>query len=490
MFAPLARGAQAARGFVAPVSFFSVGYGCHWSQSREETVPQLLACATAASWSGFAFGARQLRTALQNTGADWPLKQLAKIEAAEIRVLATFINTCSDQGLDSPCLRRIALRSMASVSNTNPRGLGIIGLVPISDSDVDGETAGAHDAPGTGSVADLAALIDDTASALASVSADYASAVEERSMALPALASALLALTVTHAHDGAASPTCLDELGADGVVRAAHAATLAASWLAAQRRQTSREAAKSSFNRSQTKVEEEQQPPQQQPPQQQQQQQLLQDEFGLDALCGVWKALGEPGVAALLAARPASSMAAAQQKELAYQLKVIREMPAAPEEGKPLPALAFLPEELQGCVAAISSPQGGRHFRSSAAKADRKGGFFVSKFFEYAAWTVIAIGTLVAVSQDGLGICGFHALPREWNGALLRRAVLVEELLAKYEEPSKETAAGFISLGPTSASVVDSHGGVRARANYLQGNAVDRSTSLSCAPETVGTESF
>merc|ERR1712083_26280 len=77
-----------------------------------------------------------------------------------------------------------------------------------------------------------------------------------------------------------------------------------------------------------------------------------------------------------------------------------------------------------------------------AALSQYSSGGFAGKTYQLAqwiAWAMLLGGTLLTLSEDGLGILRFHLLPPAWRAAmqeqLLARALRVEELLATHGCP-------------------------------------------------------
>jgi len=445
MFSSLARGANLARRGVAPATYFGTGVACHWAWGREETVPQLMACSTAASWSLVAGCARCARNSLPEE-AEWPREQLAKVESAELRFLAkVLVDGCADKGLDSAWLRSLALRRICQVAEMNPRGLAISGLVPPLVEDPESTSGSSNDARPTSSssgLAELANLINNTAAALDATSTSSTSAAQ-RAAALMPLSTALKAILESQGDRSSAQ-----ELGSEGCLSIANAASLAAQWLAEERRRVALAAAampkndvadtkSSSSTAWKTPVDAED------------------EEFVVERLCAVYEALAQPPFAALL--RSGRSLEAKQRRvELDETVKGLSAVPSQPPSETRWPAKEFLPEKLCSLMAAAT--QGGR-FRSSRAPVashttTKAPSGRITMVIEAGAWLAVIGTVVVAVSQDGFKLLGFHAIPEQYRPAfhhfILEPAVKVEELIAKYQPGGHANEEG-ITLGPCGA---------------------------------------
>ncbi|CAE8648730.1 unnamed protein product [Polarella glacialis] len=417
-------------------AIFGAGYGFCWAQGREESGPQLVVWATAASWVRLTRCLRLLGQKLPE-GAEWPLAQLRKVEATELRFLDRLLESSREQGLESMLLQRLVLESLCEQAQADVRGPAVQGLFTVVDT-VE------SDCPvclNRSSLAELAVRIDAAATGAILPSAGKSlldDGGEKASLLLP-LTSALEA--VTRAADSWAK-----ELGPEGVICVARSATTAAAWLAAARSSN-----RSSEARLKLGQEHAVQPVL-----------LPEDEAAVTAgLCAVWQALASPPAAASLSpSRRASDREAADlRRGLDTRLAALEAAAPADVLADQLrPAKDFLPAKLKACMANCMS---GKAVSSSrkASNSDHDSGvmFQVGRILEGVAWAALIGVAVAAASEDGFGLLRFHAVPEAWRSAvhslLQQRAVRVEELLAKYDPPPEPNGlpSDAITLGPWEA---------------------------------------
>mmetsp|Transcript_74552 Transcript_74552/g.207156 ORF Transcript_74552/g.207156 Transcript_74552/m.207156 type:complete len:491 (-) Transcript_74552:61-1533(-) len=481
MFSPLRRGVQVIRRVALPSASFGVGYACHWAWARDETAPQLLACASAKSWTWLVTGTRRVRAALPE-GAEWPQERLGRLVSSELLVLANFVSWCAEQGFDSVWLRQMVLHRLCEVVEVDLRHPAVLGLAPPQGSpsacDVSGGAAasardvsdsvilagGSNDSatcrchPGElatrrGPVGELALLVDDLVSALE---------VAPERVALPSLAALLCSLVggssgadgIAGADSGASSFSAsssasgsqdvgagwAEELGPEGIVYISHSAAVAVLLLAEARRRVamSQVEAPPAFD-------------------------TAEDDLSIaeERLSRVWEALSQHAAASSAESRQCSVEAETRLADLNSRLEGLAAPPDSLPAGATCPAQNFLSQAMQLHIAAAWA--GGR--RPSTCNGDaerptdgRRSLSGVGKVVEIAAWLTIAASTLVAVSADGLAILNFHAVPEEWRPAwqsmVQRQAVKVEELLAKHDPSAGKQDASMsnsIMLGPWGA---------------------------------------
>lgn len=443
MISSLARSARLLRQVTAPAACFGTGYALCWTQGREETVPQLLVCAAAASWAGLTQGLRLLGQSLPE-GAEWPRKKLQQVESAELRSLVDVVARAAEQGLDSAPLRRLALRRLCQRAEADPRGLAVLGLVP---SDEQGK-------PSAGALTSLAARVDEAATALAASGAKGVQSAGEPELLL-SLTAAMRAIIAS----GGAS--WHEDLGTPGVLHLAHAALLASSWLAAAVRPAAAASAAASVSPTQgpgaqavaaARLTEED------------------EQAVVQGLIAVWQALGQPHAAAQLRSVPRSRRTP-EVLELHRDLEArfaALEAPVLPTSALQLgsrPMQDFLPNKLRARVAAVmrgavptSAPSSAATAVGVASDAAGEGGMLrkAGKVLEYSAWAVLVGALVVASSEDGFGYFRFHAVPGRWRESLRsvmqQQAVQVEELFAKYDPtPESGNLSDSITLGPWGA---------------------------------------
>lgn len=430
---------QGAR-LLKPAACFGTGYLYCWTQGREETAPQLLACSGMASWAGLARGLRHLRHALPE-GAEWPREKLAKAESLELRVMAQAANSCESQDLSSTLLRRVLLRRLCNYAMEEGRNsLGVQGLVSVPET-VEGEgEANASSASRGSGLSELVAFLDASTLAVASGGAG-----PEQELLQP-VASALSAVV------GEGDSAWHKELDPVGVLHVTQTALVASAWLAESLRTSSaarRQADASGVSATMGLSAEEH------------------DEIAKE-LTTVWQALSQAGAApaARSAAKGFRSRPEAAQllRDVNARFATLQATPPLPP--KSTPAQDDLPSQLAGRLRAAMSGA------ASAPKKEKKAiapsvvevevvkpsGVLskTGKLLEYAAWVVIIGGVAVVVSADGLGLASFHVVPEDlrpsWQAFLQQKAIRVEELCANHD-PSPESGSGLpsgeaITLGP------------------------------------------
>jgi len=428
-----------------PAAAFGSGYGFCCVQGREETAPQLLAATALGSWAGLTRSLRLLAASLPDS-AMWPRERLSEVESRELRVLVTAAAECVERGLDSAPLHRVALRRLCEEAEADPKGLAVQGLGPEGEG---------------GGLPELAAHLDGAASALPPSGGAAASDL------ILGLAAALHALVV------AGGPSWQQELTADGVLHVAHANLVASTWLAESLRRRQCAAAVGDICTDACLSEED-------------------EHAAAEDLNAVWQALGHARVGARLG-RGRSEEAVDLHRDLHARYAALLASPPPPPMGSMRPAQDALPPRLRRSIAtALRGGGGGWPARtalptaapvtpaaaaqepspadsSSSSSAFGGGGCVgagsegssgrsarekVSKLIELGAWGVLLCAGLVAVSGDGLGLLRFHALPEAWRAPvkslLTRRAVHVEDLLAKYDLEPREPSQEPIILGPFS----------------------------------------
>lgn len=411
-----------------PAAAFGTGYGCCWAQSREETAPQLLACAVARSWVGLATSLRLLGRSLPES-ATWPREKLAQVEIHELRLLAAIVAACAARGLDSALLRRIALWHLCALVEAEPTAGAALGLAP----------------DGMINLPLLAAHVDDAVTALA-----VAGAGSPEPEQLPGLASALHALLV------AGGPAWHKELAPDGVLHLAHAAMVGNAWLAAWLRQraiaspaaaapTGALSLAAGYRGAATGCLSEED-----------------EQVAIQNLTAVWQALGQLPSGSRVGLRPSRSRgteAAELHRDLEARHMALQVPPALPP-AQSLPPQDALPHKLRRSVAAAlqgttTEPMLAAQLTPCSSEDLGSEGSALRKVWmvcTFGAWAVLIGAAAVALSSDGLGILGFHAVPPPWRGPLRsllqQRGVQVEELLAK---DSVEGGEESIILGPWGA---------------------------------------
>jgi len=423
MLASLFRGARLVKHSTVPALCLGAGYTTCWAQGQEETVPQLLACAAAASWAGLTRGFRRIGESLPDS-AVWPRQQIAKVETLELRVLSDLVAQCSERGLDSAPLRRVALGRLCNRAEADLQGDAVSGLAPKADSDTFEKELVKRE-----SLATLSALIDQSAAALTCLGG-----VAGREESLVPIAAALQAI-VTNGAPGAWHK----DLGSCGTLHVARAAAIASSWLAS----SLQPAAVGSSDRLSPEDEQE----------------------VIRNLQVVWQALQQPSA---LAAMHSASKATRDSEvielyhSLEAKLAFLECTPAAPPQIQA--PKDYLPSKLRASIAAshpsrikANQPQAAAAVVESVCEPAATGtlGKFL-RLMEWTAWAAIIGGTALAVSQDGMGLMRFHVVPTQWRphlrSLLQERAVRIEELMAKYEPPPQPgSMSDSIVLGPWGA---------------------------------------
>lgn len=453
------RGAHLAKRATAASACFGSGYLACWTQGREETVPQLLACTALASWAGLARGLRHLERALPES-AEWPKSKLAKAEGAELRWLANAAHSCGDASRDlaTTLLWRIVLRRVCDyIAEEGVESLAVRGLAPVpesveGESDVDASSAGSADPAGSSSsacqgsgVAELVELLDTAAVAVAAAGC-------ERELLSPLTVS--LAAVV-----GESGPAWQKDLAPAGVLHVSRAALVASSWLAVlQRNSSSREDTDTSMASSAvvTSVEER--------------------ENITKELATVWQALSQPTAlpAARVAAKGRSSTEEAFEllSDVNARVTALQAPPPPPQQLDVRPLEEELPPKFARSLREAMRDGRAIPVKAPFAAETKSGqtGFpsSVGKLLEYAAWAVLVGGVVVMISADGLGFLSFHVVPialrPKFQALLHQRAVRVEELL-RHHDPIPE---GSASNMPTGDALTNSPWD--AQASYIQAN--------------------
>eukprot|EP00930_Biecheleria_cincta_P016544 TRINITY_DN13419_c0_g1_i1.p1 TRINITY_DN13419_c0_g1~~TRINITY_DN13419_c0_g1_i1.p1 ORF type:complete len:425 (+),score=94.25 TRINITY_DN13419_c0_g1_i1:2-1276(+) len=378
MLSALSRSVHLVRRASASAALFGAGYCCAWSQGREESPDKLAAWAGASS---FVFVTRSLRLFARALpeGANWPKEKLLLVEGSELRLLHCWIERCKERGTNSALLQFLLLNSLCEHVEEDSRGPAVQGLCAAL---TEGQSANTDQS----SPKALAISIDAAVTG--------SSSLPGRAAILPRL-SAVLEATLELGNS---------ELGAEGLLCLARAATISASWLATVRRPG----------------------PSTEKPFCEEEEQAIEQH-----LCKVWQVLRSSK--AQLSSW--SLQASDRRRALAAALSELETVPAGAAE-QLRPAKDFLPAKLKAQMAssefsASSTPFSAWSQSSSSAFAGK-----TYQLAQWIAWAMLLCGALLSLSEDGLGILRFHLLPPAWRAVvqeqLQLRALRVEELLANH----------------------------------------------------------
>eukprot|EP00929_Paragymnodinium_shiwhaense_P101948 TRINITY_DN65148_c0_g1_i1.p1 TRINITY_DN65148_c0_g1~~TRINITY_DN65148_c0_g1_i1.p1 ORF type:complete len:461 (-),score=102.05 TRINITY_DN65148_c0_g1_i1:84-1466(-) len=441
MLSTLGQSVRTARRAAAKAALFGAGYGCHWTSTQEETIPQLSACAVASMW----VGARGCVVAAQSVlpeGSQWLQQRLQGLADRDLRFLRCYLSKCVEQGVDSARLRSLVLRHVDDVvsGSCTGRDADDVAEVSIAANEVAEEAVveeGLEESVCPRStLSETVAFIHDNVVVLAgfpldprdaSVVGRVCPAASYRWKAALAISGSLSTLI--------SDDRQIEELRAEDIEQIAAAASASVEWLAAGRRCMATAAAAT----TDCGVPEAQLAPVKA--------ELVtmqaESDEALERVLAVWK---------LLAAVPSTD---AKRQVMATSGTLRRTLSAFPEK-LPEPSAycseAFLPQELLDEIGLAAS---GRGSRRPGRWKKLKGGVASEaaslwrvewhRYAEYGAWLAIIGIAGVAVSKDGLGYLPFHVVPEPWRAVvqetIFKRGVQVEELLSKDASPPPPPAA-------------------------------------------------
>eukprot|EP00928_Gymnodinium_smaydae_P060499 TRINITY_DN4417_c0_g1_i1.p1 TRINITY_DN4417_c0_g1~~TRINITY_DN4417_c0_g1_i1.p1 ORF type:complete len:554 (-),score=135.72 TRINITY_DN4417_c0_g1_i1:68-1729(-) len=123
-------------------------------------------------------------------------------------------------------------------------------------------------------------------------------------------------------------------------------------------------------------------------------------------------------------------------------------------------------------ASASSAPSSSSAAEASAAPSDKRS--TLTGCIEVAVWLAVAAGAVALASEDGLGLLRFHAVPEKWRPMLKslvhERAMMVEDLLAKYEG-ERADAAGVLGTPENMSDSTIMVGPWDAKTNYIEAPA-------------------